>query len=132
MNTVARLQLGNCVGRNDEAGTEQRAADERGRDVGRLDVQRPEVHQSGGRQREQARHRRHDGREHHLEHRHVVQVELRRQLARTAESGPLEEEAEAEPEHERDEQGELLAEEAVLVEGSHDYRHCQRMNQATA
>ena len=77
-------------------------------------------------------HGRDDRSEHHFEHGHVVQVELRRQLARAAEAGTLEEEAEAGAEDEGEDEGHLVAEKAVLVEGSHDYRHCQRMNQATA
>ncbi len=36
--------------------------------------------------------------EHHLEHRHVAQVELRHQLARAAEAGAFEDEAEGEAE----------------------------------
>ena len=52
--------------------------------------------------------------------------------AGAAKAGALEEEAEANAENEGDDERHLVAEEAVLVERSHDYRHCQRMNQATA
>ena len=83
------------------------------------------------RQEEEPGHRRHDRREHHLHHGHVVEVEDGHELPRAAEAGAFEEEAEPEAQHDRDRRGRGGADFHRRGKGKHQ-SHSFRNIQATA
>lgn len=83
---------------DDEADTEDDAADDLSAEIGRVDEDGACVQQSNRAQHGEPEHRRHDRREHHLQHAHVRKIELCGELLCIAEAGTLQHEAEAEAE----------------------------------
>ena len=107
-----------AVAAHHEPDAEHQAADDLRREVGGHEVDQRQVEEADPREVGDAEHRGHDRREHDLEDGHVVQVELRRQLARAAEAGALQGEPEPEADDERPDQARLDAEQAVLKSGA--------------
>ena len=85
-----------AVAADDEADAEDESAQHARPEVGRRHPDAGEIDQSQGRGEEDQQHRGDDGREHDLQHAHVVEIELGGQVAGVAEAGPLQHEAEEE------------------------------------